>query len=101
MRMQKFGNLLNNLLSRLRRWGLDLILAETGVDVSPEPNVWGVLSAVEEENVLARLWNDKEFVALMRKYAEGANKALIARPSADREFWQYQAKFFCYNGIIL
>jgi len=95
--MLKFGRI----KQKVRLWVLNELLRETGVDVTPEPNVWGVLDQAEEENVLARLWGDKEWIALLRKYAEGANKALLARTQADKEFWQYQAKFMCWNSMLL
>ena len=87
--------------ARLKQWAISQLLAETGVDLSPEPNVWGILNPAEEENVLARLYDDKEWIALMRKYAEGANKALIAKVNIDRDYWKFRAQFFCYNHQLL
>src|SRR3990167_11159411 len=86
---------------KLRMWMLEWLLDESGVDLSPEPNVFGVLTQAEEENVLARLWDDKEWVALMRKYAEGATKAILARTATDEQFWQYRAKFMAYNSQLV
>ena len=94
-------DILFKLFSKLRVWVLEQLLKESGVDVSPEPNVWGVLDQAEEDNVLSRLWLDKEWIALMRKYAEGSNKALLARTTADKEFWQYQSRFMTYNSLIV
>ena len=56
---------------------IDRLLKDAGVDVSPEESTWGILNKAEEDIVLARLYGDKLWVALMRKYAEGANKAMI------------------------
>ena len=76
---------------------------ETGIDLSPEPNVWGILSKTEEENVLARMYADKLFLALLRKYAEGANKAMImaVKSQQDKQALRFNAQFFCYNSMIL
>ena len=84
-------------------WSLNNLLLQTGIDVSPEPGVFGILSKGEEENVLARLYNDKEFIALLRKYAEGANKAMImaVKNERDKQALRFNAQFFCYNSIIL
>ncbi len=92
---------MRRLWNKIRLWALKELLRESGVDVSPDPDIWGILSQTEEENVLARLWDDKEWVALMRVYAEGANKALIARTDADKDFWQFKAKFMAYNSLII
>ena len=91
------------ILNKLRTWTVNQLLKETGVDLSPEPDVWGVLSQAEEDNVLARLWNDKEWLALMKKYAEGANKALIvAVRNKDIDLaMRYVGQFFSYNSMIL
>ena len=87
--------------SKLKQCAIQQLLLETGVDLSPEIDVWGILDKTEEENVLARMYNDKMFIALLRKYAEGANKALIARPNTDQEYWKLRGQFFCYNSILL
>ena len=77
------------------------MLFESGVNLSPDPGIWGVLDQKEEEQVLAYLYEDKDFIALMKKYAEGANKALIARVNTDQEYWKYRGQFFCYNSMIV
>lgn len=97
MQKLKFGKIKHNLFL----WALDKLLEESGVDLSPEPGVSGVISQAEEENVLFRLWQDKEWVALMRKYAEKENKSLVAKSQTDQEFWYFKAKFMCYNSMLL
>ncbi len=86
---------------KIRLWILNKLLEESGVDVSPRPNEWGMLRPAEEEAVLGRLWADKSWVALKKKYAEGANKALIARTTTDKEYWQFKAKFMVHNSELL
>lgn len=82
---------------------LDQMLKESGVDLSPEPDVFGILSKAEEENVLSRLWNDKMFIALLRKYAEGANKAMImaVKNQNHEQALRFNGQFFCYNSMII
>lgn len=82
---------------------MNQLLLQTGIDASPEPGVFGVLSKGEEENVLARLWNDKDFIALLRKYAEGSNKAMImaVKNLQHEHALRFNAQFFCYNSILL
>lgn len=92
---------MKKIIHKIRIWILDKLLEESGVDLSPEPNVWGVLSQAEEDNVLAQLWENKLWVALKRKYAEGANKAVLARTTSDKEFWQFKAKFMVHNSELL
>lgn len=79
------------------------MLKEAGIDLSPEPDVWGILSQTEEENVLARMYQDKMFVALLRKYAEGANKAMIlaVKNQKEKQALRLNAQFFCYNSMII
>ena len=93
--------MLRQLRSQLKQWAISQLLLETGVRIDPEPGVWGILEKNEEDIVLARLYNDKLFIALLRKYAEGANKALLARVSMDQEYWKLRGQFFCYNSMIL
>ena len=82
---------------------IDRLLRETGIDVSPEEDTWGILSKVEEDIVLARLYGDKLWLALMRKYAEGANKAMIQ--DIKRQDWheasRHNGQFFSYNNQIV
>lgn len=85
----------------LKQWAITQLLLETGVHLDPEPDVWGILAKDEEEIVLSRLYEDKLFIALLKKYAEGSNKALIARVSMDQEYWKFRGQFFCYNSLIL
>ena len=82
---------------------IDRLLKEAGVDVSPEEDTWGILSKAEEDIVLARLYADKLWVALMRKYAEGANKSMIQ--DIKRQDWheasRHNGQFFSYNNQIV
>jgi len=80
---------------------MEQLLLETGVDLSPEEGVWGILDKSEEDIVLASIYKNKLFVSLLRKYAEGANKAMINRASMDQEYWKFRGQFFCYNSILL
>ena len=80
---------------------MEQLLLETGVRLDPDPDVWGILPKGEEEIVLARLYEDKLWCSLMRKYAEGANKAMINRCSMDQEYWKFRGQFFCYNNMLL
>jgi len=52
---------------------------------------------------LARLYGDKLWVALMRKYAEGANKAMIN--DIKRQDWheasRHNGQFFSYNNQLV
>lgn len=88
---------------RFQEWSLNNLLLQTGIDLSPEEGVFGILSKGEEENVLARLYNDKEWVALMRKYAEGANHAMTTAVRTERQTQalRFNAQFYTYSSIIL
>ena len=82
---------------------IDRLLRETGIDVSPEEDTWGILSKAEEDIVLARLYSDKLWLALMRKYAEGANKAMIQ--DIKKQDWheasRHNGQFFSYNNQLI
>ena|SRR3990167_4094952 len=82
---------------------IDRLLKDAGVDVSPEESTWGILNKAEEDIVLARLYGDKLWVALMRKYAEGANKAMIN--DIKRQDWheasRHNGQFFSYNNQLV
>ena len=71
--------------------------------MSPEEDTWGILSKAEEDIVLARLYADKLWVALMRKYAEGANKSMIQ--DIKRQDWheasRHNGQFFSYNNQLI
>ena len=105
--LKKLSKQLNKFWYQLRvLWNtkaIDRLLKEAGVDVSPEEDTWGILSKVEEDIVLARLYGDKLWLALMRKYAEGANKAMIQ--DIKRQDWheasRHNGQFFSYNNQIV
>lgn len=107
MQMEKLLKQLNKLWYQFRvMWNtkaIDRFLKESGVDVSPEEDTWGILSKVEEDIVLARLYGDKLWCSLMRKYAEGANKAMIT--DIKRQDWheasRHNGQFFSYNNQII
>lgn len=82
---------------------LDQLLLWSGVDVSPEPNVWGALEKAEEDNILSRIYEDKDLMVLFKKYAEGANKAMIVavRSKQYDDAQRYAGQFYCYNSLLL
>lgn len=71
--------------------------------MSPQPDIWGILSQTEEEAVLARIYEDKLFLALLRKYAEGANKAMViaVKNQNEKQALRLNAQFFCYSSMII
>ena len=81
---------------------LDKLLLSCGVDLSPEEGVFGILSQAEEQVVLERLYDDKLFMALLRKYAEGANKKMI--DDVKKQDWheasRHNGQFFTYANIL-
>ena len=81
---------------------LDKLLLSCGVDLSPEEGVFGILSQAEEQVVLERLYGDKLFLALLRKYAEGANKKMI--DDVKKQDWheasRHNGQFFTYANIL-
>ena len=81
---------------------IDRLLRETGIDVSPEEGVFGVLNQAEEQIVLSQVYDNKLLMALMRKYAEGANKKLI--DDVKRQDWheasRHNGQFFSYANIL-
>ena len=95
------------LLNKLKDWwyekSIDRLLKEAGVDLSPEPDIWGILPKFEEDLVLAQLWSNKLWISLMRKYAEGANKAMIQAVKAKNydEALRLNGQFFCYNSMLI
>ena len=62
----------------------------------PEPGVCGRMTAKEESDVLTRIYEDDEMVALLKKYAEVANKSVLVTLSHIE-----LGKFLALNGIIL
>ena len=81
---------------------LDKLLLSCGVDLSPEEGVFGILSQAEEQVVLERLYGDELFLALLRKYAEGANKKMI--DDVKKQDWheasRHNGQFFTYANIL-
>ena len=74
---KKLSKLINKFNNWRREKAIDNLLKIAGIDISPEEGVFGVLSQAEEQIVLERLYDDKLFMALLRKYAEGVNKKMI------------------------
>jgi len=66
------------------------------VSLEPEPNVWGRFSTAEENAVLAKIYEDDDFIALLKKYAEVANKSVLGSLSQVE-----LGKFLALNGVIL
>ena len=105
--LKKLKKQLNKLWYQLRAlWNtkaIDRLLRESGVDVSPEEDTWGILNQFEEQTVLARIYSDKILMALMRKYAEGANKKMIevVKKQDWHEASRHNGQFFCYNNILV
>ena len=99
--LKKLWKKLNKIKDWLHEKSIDRLLKEAGVDLSPEPGVWAILSPGEEEMVLAQLWENKLWVALMRKYAEKENRNLISKSETDKEFWYFKAKFVCYSSLLV
>ena len=81
---------------------LDKLLLSCGVDLSPEEGVFGILSQAEEQVVLERLYGEKLFLALLRKYAEGANKKMI--DDVKKQDWheasRHNGQFFTYANLL-
>ena len=80
---------------------IDRLLKEAGVDVSPEYGVSGEINSIEEDIVLARLYQDKLFMALIKKYAERATKDMISKAIMNEQFWKLRGQFFCYNSLLV
>ena|SRR3990167_2814093 len=103
----KLSKQLNKFWYQFRVWwntkAIDRLLKDAGVDVSPEIDVWGILNQAEENIVLSRLYDDKLWLALMRKYAEGANKSMIN--DIKRQDWheasRHNGQFFSYTNQII
>src|SRR3990167_6900945 len=97
---------LSRLINKFSKWRkektIDKLLKEVGVDVSFEEGVFGVLSQAEEQIVLERLYGDKLFLALMRKYSEGANRKMI--DDIKKQDWheasRHNGQFFTYTNIL-
>lgn len=100
--MLKLNKWLRQLNNRRKEKAIDNLLISCGVDLSPEEGVFGVLSQAEEQIVLERLYNDKLFLSLMRKYAEGANKKMIDDVKGQNwhEASRHNGQFFSYANIL-
>ena len=93
-------------LNKFRTWrkekAIDNLLKIAGIDLTPEEGVFGVLSQAEEQIVLERLYDDKLFMALLRKYAEGVNKKMI--DDVKKQDWheasRHNGQFFTYANIL-
>lgn len=91
------------LKNKFQYWVLNQLLQFNSVDISPEPNVYGVMDKIEEEEILARIYEDKELIALFRKYAEGANKAMVVavRNKLFNDALRFNGQFYCYSNLII
>ena len=104
--MKKLLKQLNKLWYQFRvLWNtkaIDRLLRETGVDISPEEGVFGVLNQAEEQIVLSQVYDNKLLMALMRKYAEGANKKMIedVKNQNWHEASRHNGQFFTYANIL-
>ena len=93
-------------LNKFRTWrkekAIDNLLKIAGIDLTPEEGVFGVLSQAEEQIVLERLYDDKLFMALLRKYAEGVNKKMI--DDVKKQDWheasRHNGQFFTYANLL-
>src|SRR3990167_6548108 len=93
-------------LRKLNNWrkekAIDNLLKVAGIDITPEEGVFRVLSQAEEQIVLERLYGDKLFMALLRKYAEGANKKMI--DDVNKQDWheasRHNGQFFTYANLL-
>lgn len=68
----------------------------TGVSLEPSPGTWGRFSTAEENAVLVRVYEDDDFIALLKKYAEVANKSVLGSLNPIE-----LGKFLALNGVIL
>ena len=104
--LKKLSKQLNKLWYQFRvMWNtkaIDRLLRESGIDISPEEGVFGVLNQTEEQIVLSQVYDNKLLMALMRKYAEGANKKLI--DDVKKQDWheasRHNGQFFTYANIL-
>ena len=99
---KKLSKLINKFNNWRREKAIDNLLKIAGIDISPEEGVFGVLSQAEEQIVLERLYDDKLFMALLRKYAEGVNKKMI--DDVKKQDWheasRHNGQFFTYANLL-
>lgn len=87
---------MNWIKRKYNRWLLNRLIKYTGVDIKPEPGIWGLTDKKEEDEVLARIYEDTVFISLLKKYAESANKSVLVSMSQVE-----LGKFLALNGLIL
>ena len=84
------------LRKKYNAWLFNQLIRYVGIDLKPEPGIWGTLDQREEQETLARIYQDDLFIALLKKYAERANKSVLTSLSQLE-----LGKFLAYNAIIL
>ena len=97
---------LKKLINRFTKWrkerAMDNLLKQVGIDISFEEGIFGILSQPEEQIVLERLYSDKLFLALMRKYSEGTLRKMI--DDVKKQDWheasRHNGQFFTYANIL-
>jgi len=87
---------MNWIKRKYNAWLLKRLIRYTGVDIKPEPGIWGLVDKKEEEEVLAEIYNNTSFISLLKKYAETANKSVLVSMSPIE-----LGKFLALNGLIL
>ena len=87
---------MNYLRRKYNAWLITRLLKLTGVDLKPEPGIWGVTDQQEEEDVLAEIYKNTPFISLLKKYAETANKSVLVSLNQVE-----LGKFLALNGLIL
>lgn len=93
--------MINFFKKKYNKWLFKKLLEFSGVDVKPDPGVWGLVEAQEEQRVLADLYKNELFISLLKKYAETANKSILGETRIDFEFGKQIGKFLAFNGLIL
>lgn len=83
------------------KWLLNRLVTFTGLDLRPEPGIWGVLTQKEEDDVLAELYKNTLFISLLKKYAEGNVKNILATSRLDMDYGKELGRFLAFNGLIL
>jgi len=87
---------MNILKRKYNTWLLKRLIKYTGVDIRPEPGIWGLVNQKEEEEVLAEIYKNTQFISLLKKYAETANKCVLVSLNQIE-----LGKFLALNGLIL
>ena len=89
------------LKKKYNRWLLNWLIRYTGIRLEPEPGIWGLLTAKEEDDVLAGIYGNDAFIALLKKYAETRVKTILSTARLDADYWKNLGEFLAFNGIIM